>query len=288
MTFIDHSQGVPNPDADHSQGVNNHNIDHSQGMHDHNVDHSQSNIDHSQGVLDRNADHSQRNCNHNQGNNQVTILLVTIVNVDCYQAYQTNKQDRINIYLKSIRNWLNNTNFNIVVVENSGYYFEELAHELAIFSHRFELIVYHQSIVYNHEYDNVRFFVQGKGGNEIFQIHYAYNHSQFLQNALFIIKVTGRFFVPELQNFLSNYDLNNWDGLSQNDQEHCEIVGAHQRTFGAIFDRNLINFNGIFDAHIENVFIVRFRNFGDKIIRCPVFNIEPTQKGGLPIIVTEL
>jgi len=293
MSSVDHSQGVTNPDFDHSQGVTNPdfdhsqtNIDHSQGVTNRDADHSQSNIDHSQS----NIDHSQSNIDHSQTNKSgVTILLVTIVNVDCYQAFQTNKQERINTYLKSIKNWLYNTNFNIVVVENSGYYFEELSYELATFSNRFELIVYdHHSIINNNEYNNVRDYCRGKGGYEIFQIHYAYNHSYFLQRALFIVKVTGRFFIPDLQNFLSNFDLNNWEGLSQNDQEHCEIVGAHQRSFGAIFDRNLINAYGQFDAHIENVFVCRFKNFGDRIIRCPVFNIEPTQKGGLNIIVSQL
>ena len=124
MSSVDHSQGVTNPDFDHSHGVTNSDFDHSQT----NIDHSQTNIDHSQGVTNRDADHSQSNIDHSQNKCGVTILLVTIVNVDCYQAFQTNKQERINTYIKSIKNWLYNTNFNIVVVENSGYYFEELSY----------------------------------------------------------------------------------------------------------------------------------------------------------------
>jgi len=62
--------------------------------------------------------------------NKVSIILTTTVHVTQNSAFQVNKTDRINTYLKSIHLWLKYTDFNIIVVENSGYLFEELDNEL--------------------------------------------------------------------------------------------------------------------------------------------------------------
>ena len=60
--------------------------------------------------------------------NNITILLTctVITNSSINYLQQTESQKRIDTYIKSIKNWLNNTNFNIVVVDNSNYNFNEL------------------------------------------------------------------------------------------------------------------------------------------------------------------
>ena len=53
----------------------------------------------------------------------VLIILTCTVNVNTFKSwiYQSNPNDRLKCYLKSIKQWLELTNLNICVVENSGY-----------------------------------------------------------------------------------------------------------------------------------------------------------------------
>ena len=82
-----------------------------------------------------------------------TILLTATVNVQAKPIiYQRNKQERLNTYLKAIRQWLTKTNFKIVLVENSGYTFPELQQEKEIFKDRFEIIYFQESQVKEAKY----------------------------------------------------------------------------------------------------------------------------------------
>jgi hypothetical protein len=212
----------------------------------------------------------------------VCLLLTSTVNIrphKCY-LYQKNKEDRIYTYLKSIFDWLIDTSFNIVLVENSGYEFKELNYLLEKYKYRFELIVYSEE-----ELESARFLDNNnsKGASEVYSINYAYNHSYLLQNSDFIIKITARYFIPELQSYLSNYNLSEYDVLTQNDFNRCEIVGCHSKHFSKIFDNNLLDETGEYVGHVE--FVYRYRcSLYPKIIRCKVFHIEPTQRGGTPEI----
>ena len=53
------------------------------------------------------------------------ILTTTIFVQDKIYIHQIDPEERINTYLTSINKWLNLTNFNILVVDNSGYTFPE-------------------------------------------------------------------------------------------------------------------------------------------------------------------
>ena len=116
-----------------------------------------------------------------------TIILTTTVTVqDKVYLFQTDKQERAQVYTRKIKQWLYESNFNIVVVENTGYTFEELNEEKEIFKHRFEVISYVESQL--EEAD----FLKGnpyKGASEIFSIEYAYTTSTLCKVADFIIKI---------------------------------------------------------------------------------------------------
>ena len=53
-----------------------------------------------------------------------TIILTSTINVNPHKSwvFQRDATHRIETYLKSILQWLTKTNFNIVLVENSGYH----------------------------------------------------------------------------------------------------------------------------------------------------------------------
>ena len=208
---------------------------------------------------------------------KVSIILTTIVHVTRESSFQVDKQDRINTYLKSIRLWLKNTNLNIIVIENSGYEFKELTEELNLYKNRFEVITFKEG---QSNYSEFQMHLQSKGGLEINSIHYAYNKSNLLKNSLFIIKITGRFFINNFEKFINSVHLSKFDCLKQNYNYRCEIVGTSQKNFDIIFNKNLFINNGIYDYHVENVYAYRFSLFKNVLV-CPIFNIEPTQMGGL-------
>ena len=209
-----------------------------------------------------------------------TIILTSTVNVqNVTHLFQTEPNDRIQCYLKSIKNWLYETDLNIVLVENAGYQFNELDKEKEIFKSRFEVISFNEKELEIAEYLQTKQF--GKGRHEIFAIYYAYRVSELIKTTNFIIKITGRYYIPEFESFLSSYNLDNFNGLTQNDENRCEIVGSHINNFTEIFS------NEIYDEHVEDVFRSRMKYFPN-ILKCKIFKIEPTQRGGVSEIFETL
>jgi len=200
-----------------------------------------------------------------------TIILTSTVNVydniDC--CYQRDPNNRIQTYLTSILQWLNNTNFNIILIENSGYNFNELNKEKEVFKERFEFFSINHTNVPNF----IRYYNKGK--NELFSISYLYNNSKLIHLSNFIIKVTARFFIPELEDYLKNYDLNTYDCLVQENRHRCEMVGSHYKNFKHIFYFD-VNEN----RYVEDVWLERTSVYNN-ILKCKTFNIIPTQRGGI-------
>jgi hypothetical protein len=82
------------------------------------------------------------------------------------------------------------TNFKIIVVENSGYPFDELKEFL---SDKFEIISFDESQLSDANYliGNI-----SKGSSELFAINYSIKNSKIIDSRDFIIKVTGRYYIP--------------------------------------------------------------------------------------------
>ena len=99
----------------------------------------------------------------------------------------------------------------------------------------------------------------------------------------FIIKVTGRYFIPTLENYLHDFNLNEYDCLTQNNRDRCEMVGCHYARFLDIFDTNVDDINNTFvdysyDGHIEELW--KYRTLKYKNLQCDEFKIEYTTRGG--------
>ena len=112
------------------------------------------------------------------------------------------------------------------------------------------------------------------------QIRYAFRHSNIMKHSMFITKVTARFYIPDLHGFLSRHDMNNYDVFTQNYDERCEMIGAHINKFNELFYPNLIDGRGMYNGHVEKVYSDRIKHF-HRVLRAPLFQIEPTQRGGL-------
>jgi hypothetical protein len=207
-----------------------------------------------------------------------TIILTTTVTVqDKVYLFQTDKQERAEVYTKKIKQWLYQSNLNIVVVENTGYTFEELNQEKELFKNRFQVISYVES-----ELEEANFLKGNpyKGASEIFAINYAYKKSLLCQNVNFIIKITGRFFIPDLEEYLKILDLNKYDVLTQNKTNRCEMLGCHKNHFYKVFNTLLINEDGQYNGNVEDIYQYRCSLYENRI-HCPEFKIEGTQRGGI-------
>jgi hypothetical protein len=213
--------------------------------------------------------------NSNTPDNNTMIILTSTININpikCWM-FQRDANTRLTIYLKSIYQWLEKTNFKICLVENSGYNFECLNDVKEKYKDRFEIISFNEKEEAMHLLYN-----NSKGASEIFSINYAYN--KLMKNPLYkdikyFIKITARFFIPDLYEYLEN---KNYMAIRQNNNNRCELVGCHKDIFHDIF--NPI----IFSGHIESVYKERIDRIYDmdnnKVLNCRVFNIESTKRGG--------
>jgi len=233
--------------------------------------------------------------------NILIILTCTVnVNYDKFYLYQTDPNERINCYLKSIKQWLEKTNLIICVVENSGYTFPELSEYIEKYKNRFQIISYVENDLPIEKLSIIG--THSKGSSEIFAINYAYENTSFRKTTDFIIKITCRYFIAELEQFLLETNISyrsksgmaifNTDhvlGLRQFSHGKCEIIGSHVKAFPIIFDQVICNVDNVYNQHIESIYMNRLEMFNSQnIIICNPFTIEPTQMGGVNYIVTEL
>jgi hypothetical protein len=223
--------------------------------------------------------------------NNITIILTATVNVNFKKSwlYQTDQTERIQTYLRSVLQWLNNTTFHIILVDNSGYKFEELSDELEKYAERFEIIIFNES-----ELDSAKYLENNnsKGASELFAINYAFNYSKLVKFSNFTIKVTARFYIPDLQNYLKDINLDEYNCLTQYDNDRCEMVGSHIKNFNKVFYQHAIHEidkNNYYIPHVEYMYKLRCLSFeSNTILTCPKFDIEPTQRGGICQIFSDI
>jgi hypothetical protein len=116
--------------------------------------------------------------------NKWIVLLTTCVNVENLN----NKKDineRKLIYIKQINRWLNETNLPIFVVESSGYIFDEIKNnKLTVFSFKIN-----KKLASSSQYEATSILYA------LDRININYTH---------VLKVTGRYFLPNIENILLN------------------------------------------------------------------------------------
>lgn len=211
----------------------------------------------------------------------ITIILTSTVyinlnnNLNKDSLYQKEPLERINDYIKSVKEWLQNSNLNIILVENSGYTFEELKNEKELYKNRFEIITFKETEL---EEANYLKFTDSKGASEMFSIDYVYKNSKLIHSSKFIIKITARFFIHELESYLNQFNLDEYECLTQNNRDRCEMVGSHYKCFSHIFNKYL-TINNNYAAYVEGVWKDRTSKY--KNLLCKEFKIEKTQRGGV-------
>ena len=225
--------------------------------------------------------------------NNILIILTCTVHINPSKIFlnQTDPVQRLECYLKSIIQWLEKTSFRICLVENSGYTFPELANYMTTYEKRFDIISYDEKSLTPANNYNVN---NSKGYSELYAINYAYNNTKFRLTTDFVIKITGRYFIPDLEDFLKDSMIHNKTkergyynsdvrtlALRQNAHGRCELLGSHIDMIPFIFNTNLYNFDGGFHGHVEAVYKNRIKCLNTlNILTCKEFKIEATKRGG--------
>ena len=202
---------------------------------------------------------------------------------------QTNIEQRLNIYLKSFKEWFSKDDFYVIIVENSGYPLKidnmnPNKHEIVSFTYN-DL---------NHEDKIFLESTSNKGAHEIYCINYAINNSKLLKNFNeddFIFKVTGRYFLPDFKKILDNLIDDKTEVITQstknsvslNYANRCEIIGCRKYLYPFIFNISKEDLRIL----AEVIYTDRTNKIKNRK-KLPKINILPTKCGGLNQTITIL
>ena len=205
----------------------------------------------------------------------IVLLMTTTVNVfeNVSWLSQKNKEERLKMYGKKIMKWVNKSKLKIVVIENSDHKFNDLIKHT---NNRFEIL----SFKYTKEQKEIMDKYQAKGQHEIFAVQYACNNSKLIKDCDFLIKITGRYFVPNLEKIL-NYELNKnpkIDFIRQSslwrNMNRCELVGCSKNNINKLFYFPLKN------DMMEQEMMDRMIN-SKNILNLPIMELDTKTKQGV-------
>ena len=226
--------------------------------------------------------------------NDICVILTTtvIVNRDKVHTVDSTPMERISVYMKSIVQWLEKTNLKIVVVENSGYPFNELNPYLEKYPHRFEVIKFNERTMPDDFFDyhtatclriKTDYLYSSKGGSEMLSINHAKDKSKLVKNVNYIFKLTGRYFIPDFEEYVTKkMNIYSFVGFRQHNPNRCELIGVHKNYFEDMFVINGLYCKkcAVYHHHMEELVEHRFSFFPEnKMCAFPVFKIEPTKTG---------
>ena len=206
---------------------------------------------------------------------KITLILTTTINTQNHISWlkQRNSEERKQMYEEIIKLWLKNTNFKIVIVENSGSNFNLEKNK------NLEII----SFTYPEKDKIILDKLEAKGQHEMYSIQYACNNSKFIKDSDYVIKITGRYFIPKLENLINKL-VNNHDCIRQSQiwrkMNRCEIVGCHKNIIDKIF------YFPLKDDMMEQEMMNRMEKL--KILELPKMKLHKPTKQGVGNLMKEL
>jgi len=226
----------------------------------------------------------------------IHIILTSTINITKKQVKdtsisvkikQTDPEERKACYLKAIKYWLDHTDFNITLVENSGYEYSELDEYKQNYASKFECI----SFDIHNEPDAAFIFNDfkylSKGLLELYSIHYAYNHSRLIKEIppSFIIKITGRYYISHFDTHLKKVDFNTYKSIRQEKDifNRCEFVGCCHSLFKDFFSITLRPNELKHYMYVESIYKIRHEDIItlDKVFMFKKIALGwPTIRGG--------
>ena len=110
----------------------------------------------------------------------------------------------------------------------------------------------------------------------MYAIQRAFEESSFLKQALFVIKVTGRFFLPSLYDVLYDSALTQFNAIRQHSPDECQVIGVKARFAKHLFSTQDAH------AHVEATYKSRLEEpwTKGKVLVLPLMPIPLTRTGG--------
>ena len=202
------------------------------------------------------------------------ILLTTTVyiNTTDYMNEYNSPESRLKLYLDNINEWLENTNLIIYVVESSNYNFPEYKN-----NPRVKIFTFKSDNNINCKHCSATPYE----AESILKAFYHFKLNKYDK----IIKVTGKYFIPDIENLIKNIP-NDADIFFQNSNENAlkkqnsEIFGCKTKYLPTIM--NLIIENSKFNMNFEStLFSLSQKNFSYKIYIFPVIVLNnPVKRSG--------
>ncbi len=128
------------------------------------------------------------------------FLTATIDPKDIVLLKRNNPIARENDYIKAIKKWMDIQQFPIVFCENSGYNIDKIKNDIKNSEKKFEILQF-KGNSFPREL--------GKGYGETMIIDYAIKHSKLIKNSDYIIKVTGRYFIKNIEKMVNTLSRDN-------------------------------------------------------------------------------
>ena len=128
------------------------------------------------------------------------LLTATIDPKGIVLLKRSNPIVRENDYIESIKKWMGIQQFPIVFCENSGYKIDKIKNDIKNSEKKFEILQF-KGNSFPREL--------GKGYGEAMIIDYAIKHSKLIKNSDYIIKVTGRYFIKNIEKMVSTLSRDN-------------------------------------------------------------------------------
>lgn len=213
----------------------------------------------------------------------ICIILTSTIHTQDYKIalHQRDKNERLECYLKAVRQWIENTNFRLVLVENTGYLWPELNQYVEQHAGRFKICSFNEDLQEDAKYLKGD---QSKGTSEMFAIDYAYRNVPFVKSSKYILKITGRYYIPELEVYLQSQPLERYGAIRQNCPDRCELLGCRPDFFDVVLNKKSLDKDGNRQGHVENVYKYRIDSITKQyylpVLVCKEFGIESTRRGG--------
>ena len=214
----------------------------------------------------------------------IIILTCTVKIFNVHKVFQSDSDERLKTYIDAIAKW-QNTDFKIIVVDNSGYTFPEIQRndKIHILSYMYNEI----------DVDNdYKFLINSneKGHHEMISIYRAFNDIPTHWKYSKILKLTGRYFIPNFKYYVDNipqealYYIQNRDVM-------CEMYGGKKENIIELFKLPTIKnkrqiSETIKKERIED--ILKNTNNKNIVYKFPRLVVDPVIKGSRNTIMTKI
>tara|TARA_Y100000992_G_scaffold34564_1_gene19377 strand:- start:1434 stop:2090 length:657 start_codon:yes stop_codon:yes gene_type:complete len=214
----------------------------------------------------------------------IIILTCTVKIFNVHKVFQSDSDERLKTYIDAITKW-QNTDFKIIIVDNSGYTFPEIQrndniHILSYMYNEIDLEKEYNFLLNSNE----------KGHHEMISIYRAFNNIPTHWNYSKILKLTGRYFIPNFKKYVDDIP-ENYLYYIQNRDVMCELYGGKKENVIELFKLPTIKYKRQISETIKKERIEEIINNSENkniVYKFPRLDVDPVIKGSRNTIMRKI